>query len=227
MFRGLLARRTRRIDRNLCRGRAVRETNLSDQAGFRIKDIFMLAPNELLFRSNVQLYGLIDDNAVLNAIDGIRAVFESDAHLVLELNTLGGDADAARRIAHEVRLFRAHSGRDAYCIGKTVVYSAGVTILAAFPKACRFLTEDAVLLVHERRTEKTLQLNGPMKSCIQIVREELALLETASKLELDGFAELIDGSRITVDELFERATGNGYFFADEAVELGLVAGILR
>ncbi|WP_280812031.1 hypothetical protein [Mesorhizobium sp. L48C026A00] len=43
----------------------------------------------------------------------------------MEINTNGGDADAARRIALEIRLFRQHSGRNAYCVGKTKVYSAG------------------------------------------------------------------------------------------------------
>jgi hypothetical protein len=39
----------------------------------------------------------------------------------MELDTGGGDADIARRIAMEVRLFPRHGGRDAYCVGKTNV----------------------------------------------------------------------------------------------------------
>lgn len=120
---------------------------------------------------------------------------ESGQDIIMELNTDGGDADAARRIALEVRLFRRHSGRHVYCVGKTKVYSAaGVTVFAAFPKASRFLTDDAVLLVHERRMQTSIDLNGPLKSCIQIVRERLALLETAEHLEMGGFEELVHGS---------------------------------
>lgn len=51
-------------------------------------------------------------------------------------------------------------------------------MFAAFPKPRRFLAEEQVLLVHERRMESSIALNGPMKSCIQIFREKPALLET-------------------------------------------------
>jgi hypothetical protein len=74
-------------------------------------------------------------------------------------------------------------------VGKTVVYSAGIPIFAAFPKSCRFLTEGAVLLVHERRLEKSLDLKGPLKSCIQIVTEQLHMLKTAERQEMEGFRQ--------------------------------------
>ncbi|UVC12500.1 hypothetical protein IHQ71_30120 (plasmid) [Rhizobium sp. TH2] len=57
----------------------------------------------------------------------------------MEINTDGGDADAARRIALEIKLFRSHSGQQAYCVGKSNIYSAGVTILAAFAPENRFV----------------------------------------------------------------------------------------
>jgi hypothetical protein len=125
--------------------------------------------------------------------------------LRLELNTDGGDADVARRIALEIRLFQRHSGRSAYCVGKTKVYSAGVTIFAAaLKKARRCLTDDAVLLVHERRVDTSLVLKGPLKSCIQIVSEQLELLKTAEKLEREGFAELVAGSIIDLTSFMLR-----------------------
>lgn len=83
------------------------------------------------------------------------------------------------------------------------MYSAGVTIFAAFPKPFRFLTTDAVLLV--RRMQKSVELNGPMKSSIQIV----------------------EGSSLNVDELYRRATTNCYIHAEEALDLGIVADLLR
>jgi ATP-dependent protease ClpP protease subunit len=187
----------------------------------------MLANSELLFRPNVLIYGPIDDKAVLDALDQINALLDGEQDLVVELNTRGGDADAARRIALEIKLFRERSGRNAYCLGKTVVYSAGVTILAAVSKRFRFLTRDAVLLIHERRLEDTISLNGPIKACIQIVREQLSMLETAEKLEMQGFADFAEGSKLSKEELYRRATENCYLFAEEAVELGLVAGILE
>jgi hypothetical protein len=35
----------------------------------------------------------------------------------MEINTDGGDADAARRIALAIKFFRSHSGHQAYCVG--------------------------------------------------------------------------------------------------------------
>lgn len=144
----------------------------------------------------------------------------------MEIDTAGGDADAARRIAMELRLFQRHSRKVAYFVGKTRVYSAGVTIFAAFPKSNCFLTEDSVLLIHERHSENSITLDGPLRSNIQIVREQLALLEMAEQLEKIGFAELVCGSQMTADELYTRALSNCYIHADEAVRLGLVEGIL-
>lgn len=180
----------------------------------------------LLFRPNVSINGMIDDTTVAFFLGRLEQVRAGGEDMIMELNTGGGDADAARRIALEVRLFAQHSGRQAYCVGKTKVYSAGVTILAAFARNCRFLTEDAVLLIHERRLETTVTLNGPMKSCMQIIREQLALLETAVTLEMEGFAELARGSAISTEELYRRAVENCYINAKEAAEIGLIAEIL-
>lgn len=95
-------------------------------------------------------------------------------------------------------------------------------MFAAFPKPRRFLAEEQVLLVHERRMESSIVLNGPMKSCIQISREKPGLAR-----DPEWFTELVDGSSLSPDELFQRATKNSYIHAREAVELGIVAGVLR
>jgi ATP-dependent protease ClpP protease subunit len=181
----------------------------------------------LLFEPNISLNGSITEETTLPFfLDRLAAVRASGEDLILELNTAGGDADAACRIALEITLFIRHSGRRAFCVGKTVVYSAGVTILAAFPRSCRFLTEDAVLLVHERRLEKSLELSGPIKACIQIVTEQLHMLKTAEKLELEGFRKLTEGSKVGVDDLYDLATRNCYIHAKEALELELVGEVL-
>ena len=182
---------------------------------------------QILFEPNISINGMIDDGTMAFFLGRLQEVRSGGEDMRMELNTIGGDADAARRIALEVRLFRAHSGRQAWCVGKTNVYSAGVTVFAAFDRRCRFLTEDAMLLVHERRQQTSIELNGPMRANIQIVREQLALMETAVRLEMAGFGELVEGSRITTDELYRRATENGYIAAGEALELGLIADILR
>ncbi|RUX33442.1 MULTISPECIES: hypothetical protein [unclassified Mesorhizobium] len=181
--------------------------------------------HKLLFDPNARIHGLIDDRAVLNFIDDLKEVRRGEDDLYVEIDTPGGDADGARRMALEAKLFLKHSGRAGYVIGKNTVYSAGVTVLAAFPKAHRYLCPQAVLLIHERRLEKDLVLNGPIRSCLQIVREQLALLETAEQLENEGFADLVRGSRMSLDELRNHAMNSCYLLAEKALELEIVEGI--
>jgi len=198
----------------------------------REKPMLKNAPDQssedvLLFQPNLSLNGPINDQTLVFFLGRLSEIRASDEDLRMEINTDGGDADVARRIALEVRLFVRHSGRKAFCVGKTKVYSAGVTIFAAFPKVGRYLTDDAVLLVHERRLETTLSLNGPLKACVQIVSEQLELLKTAEKLEREGFAELVKHSSLTPEDLYERATTNCYIGASDALSSGLIHGILR
>jgi ATP-dependent protease ClpP protease subunit len=183
--------------------------------------------DQLLFQPNVSINGLITDDTLAFFLGRLEKIRSASEDMIMELNTNGGDADVARRIALEVRLFLRHSGRKACCVGKTKVYSAGVTVLAAFPKPCRFLADDTVLLIHERRLDDSIALKGPLKSCIQIVKEQLAMLETAERLEMEGFRELVEGSSLTTEELYDRATKNYYILAEEALRDGLVAEVLR
>jgi ATP-dependent protease ClpP protease subunit len=104
--------------------------------------------------------------------------------------------------------------------------SAGITIMAAFPRENRYLTQDAVLLVHERRLQKTIELNGPVRANMQIAQQLVAELESAERLEREGFADFEQGSKISVEELYERATKNCYLTAQEALDLALIAALL-
>lgn len=179
----------------------------------------------LLFNPNARIHGVISDPTVSNFLSDLKAVRDSGDDLYVEIDTPGGDADGARRIALEVGLFLKHSGRCGFVVGKNTVYSAGVTVFAAFPKQSRFLCPQAVLLIHERRLEKQIALNGPIRSCLQIIREQLALLETAEKLEDEGVSDLVADSRLSLEELRNRALNNCYMMAEEALELGLVNSI--
>ncbi|WP_292136841.1 hypothetical protein, partial [Mesorhizobium sp.] len=77
----------------------------------------------LLFEPNISINGPIGQDTVTFFLGRLEEVRRSGQDMLMELNTSGGDADAARRIALEIRLFRLHSGRRAYCVGKTQVYS--------------------------------------------------------------------------------------------------------
>lgn len=180
-----------------------------------------------LFNPNVRLFGPIGHDSFRDFMDQVAKVRQTaDAPVVLELSTEGGDADVARRIALELRLCRQWHGRETRFVGKTYVYSAGMTIMAAVPREHRYLTQDTVLLIHERRVDKSVDVRGPMQSNIQILREQLAHMETAERLEKEGFAELAEGSAISVKDLYERATENCYLTAQEALDLKLIAGII-
>lgn len=184
--------------------------------------------DRLLFEPNVRINDLIDNKMLATFLAELADVRAGGQDLVMELNTAGGDAEVSRRIAQEIRLFSAHSGRSASCVGKTYVYSAGVNILAAFRKSRRYLTEDTILLIHERQLDNvSLVLSGPLASAMQMVHEELSLLETSQKLEDQGFSELVEGSRLTLEELRECIRENCYMTAQECVDHGLVEKILR
>jgi ATP-dependent protease ClpP protease subunit len=181
---------------------------------------------KLLIGSNVQINGAISSETVPDFMQQLAKVRAANEDLILELMTEGGDADAARRIALEIRLFKAHSNSRAFCVGKTIIYSAGITILAAFDCRDRYLTSDATLLIHERHVEKTLSLNGPIKSSAQIVREALAELDTAERVEREDFVHFVKDSGMSADELYEHAKENCYLSAQEALARRLIARIL-
>ena len=179
-----------------------------------------------LLEPNIRIYGPIGDGTVWSVLDRLDEIRKTDDAIVLELTTQGGDADAALRIALEIRLFRQKFRRKACFVGKTSVMSAGITIMSAFPSECRYLTDDTVLLIHERRMTKTLQLDGPMGSSRQILREQLALVESAERVERETFGFLAEGSNLSEEEIYDRARNNFYLTAEEAKKVGLVGTII-
>ncbi|MBY3180062.1 peptidase S14 [Rhizobium leguminosarum] len=182
--------------------------------------------HRFLLKPNVRIYGPIDDKAVWDVLDQIQKVLASDERLVFELSTSGGDADAARRIGLEIRLLREWHERETLFVGKTFVMSAGITIMAAFPRNCRFLTSDTQLLIHERRIDRSVDVDGPMRANIQILSEQLESVKAAERVEKDGFAEFAAHSSISCDELYERAKSNFYLTAQEALEMRLIEAII-
>jgi ATP-dependent protease ClpP protease subunit len=147
------------------------------------------------------------------------------AELILELTTLGGDADIGRRIAGDLQLAERHLGKSFWFIGRSTVYSAGVTIMAALPKARRGLSPDTTLLIHERKLSKTLKLDDGLASCLIQLDQVKNEIETGQRLEREGFAALAAGSTLDVEEIQKRAVRNWYVPAQEALDLGLVGFI--
>jgi ATP-dependent protease ClpP protease subunit len=176
---------------------------------------------------NIRLFGSIDDVALKSFLDQFEHALGREEPIVVELMTLGGDAEVGRRIALEMRLARERKGRETRFIGKTVIYSAGVTIMSGFRPADRYVTRDARLLIHERRLEKDVHFSGPLLACIQRTRELVAELENSLAVEREGFEDLIAGTKITSEQVVDRAKHNWYLTAKEALDLGLIGGILQ
>jgi hypothetical protein len=104
-----------------------------------------------------------------------------------------------------VRLLREQHARDVWFLGKTLVASAGFTIMGAFPHEKRWLLRDAALLIHGRRMTKDLHLEGPLGSCRRVLEEMIADIDQGLRLEEQRFFELIEGSSVAPEEIARRA----------------------
>jgi ATP-dependent protease ClpP protease subunit len=176
---------------------------------------------------DIRLYGDVDKAMLDHFLSQLQTALQGEGPLLLELTTLGGDADFGRRMAQEVRLCREQRGRDLWFIGKATVYSAGVTIMSAFPPDRRILTRDTVILIHERKMKKTLKLEGAMRASRAIVMDALAEIDAAQAVERMGFEHLVEGTGLSIDTLMTKVmTQNWYLTADEALGHGLVGGVL-
>lgn len=65
--------------------------------------------HRLLFEPNSRIHGLIGDQTVLNFLEDLKSIRDGGEDIYVEIDTPGGDADAARRIALELQLFQRHS----------------------------------------------------------------------------------------------------------------------
>src|SRR6201993_1248513 len=93
-----------------------------------------------LARPTIRLSGSVGHPMVASFFDQLLPVLEVEGSILVELFTDGGDAEIGRRLAEEVRQLRHQHSRDIWFLGKTLVASAGVTLMAAFPKENRWLT---------------------------------------------------------------------------------------
>jgi hypothetical protein len=81
-------------------------------------------------------------------------------------------------------------------------------------------------MIHERLITKTLQIQGPLTSCIASLKATINEIESSIAIQNEGFANLILGSSITLEEVLQRAPENWYLEANEALQLGLVEAVL-
>jgi len=83
-----------------------------------------------------------------------------ETDITIEVTTPGGDADCARRICVDIRIAREHCDKSFWFAGRSTVYSAGASIMAAFPRERRFLSCNCVLKIHERKMKKEMKFDS-------------------------------------------------------------------
>lgn len=174
----------------------------------------------------IRLSGTVDQAMYLVFKDSLAAA-PAEGLVVVELSTLGGDPEIARMMGEDIRF---HSDlrpeRRLVFLGKTAVYSAGVTFMGFFAAENRYLTRGTRLMIHERLITRNVHLEGPLSTCIAPLKAALNEIETSIAIQNEGFANLVMGSRIAMEDLLRRAPENWYLEANEAAEVGLVTAVL-
>ena len=98
--------------------------------------------------------------------------------------------------------------------------------MAAVPIANRYLTEASRIMIHERSLEKALDLSGPLRSELAVVRQLLHEIEQSIAIEEEGYRAIVKGSKVEFEEVCEKAKEAWYIDCHEAVRLGLIAGVI-
>jgi len=184
-------------------------------------------PMEQLGKPDIRLHGQVDDAMLDLFIAQLDAVREKQGPVLVEITTLGGDAEIGERIAENIRIAQEYFGMDMYLLGVTTVYSAGITIMSAFSAQKRFLSKSTTLLIHERRMDHSLQLTGPLRICEALAQDALAEIRTSQRLQNETFERLMRGSDLSAEAVLQQvAKADWYLPATEAVRLKLVAGLI-
>ncbi|MFW2831094.1 ClpP family protease [Sphingomonas sp. ID0503] len=147
--------------------------------------------------------------------------------VIVELSTLGGDPEVARMMGEDIRFHSDMTPERRFVfLGKAAIYSAGTTFMSFFHRSNRYLTRGARLMIHERKLTKTLNIEGPLTTCIANVKATLHEIESSIVIQNEGFENLIRDSRVTMDEVLQKAPSNWYIEAQEAKALGLIEEVL-
>jgi ATP-dependent protease ClpP protease subunit len=150
-----------------------------------------------------------------------------DNLVVIELSTLGGDPEVARMMGEDVRFASEMEPQRRFVfLGKAAIYSAGTTFMSFFARQNRYLARGTRLMIHERKLSKESVIDGPLTTCIAVVKATLNEIECSIAIQNEGFKNLILGSSVTFEEVLRRAPSNWYLEAQEPKSLGLVEQVL-
>jgi ATP-dependent protease ClpP protease subunit len=184
-----------------------------------------LSPSDFLHPAML-LYGPVDDTMYANFRQQL-AKAPTEGLCVVELSTLGGDPEIARMMGEDIRFHtEVEPQRRLVFLGKAAIYSAGTTFMSFFARENRFLSRGTRLMIHERGMSSTLEINGPLTTCIAGVEAKLNELRASIAIQNEGFENLVRGSKVTLEEVLSRAPSNWYLEAHEALELGLVEAVM-
>lgn len=174
----------------------------------------------------IQLSGAVD-YAMYTNFRGQLANAPPQGIVAIELSTHGGDPEVARMMGEDIRFHSEMTPERRFVfLGKAAIYSAGTTFMSFFARVNRYLTRGTRLMIHERKLLKTLQISGPLTTCLATVQATLNEIESSIDIQNEGFANLVQGSSVTLDEVLRRAPSDWYIEANEARELGLVEAVL-
>ena len=179
----------------------------------------------LLAEPHIRLFGPIDDALYAKFRDELEASTDKE-NIVISLCTLGGNPEIARAMGDDIRLLKKFNDTNAIFLGKQAVYSAGTTFMSFFERKNRFLTKGTRLMIHERQMAATINLNGPLSSCIATLEAKLNEVKHSIKIENEGFAAIAEGSDVELEEIQKRAPSNWYIDAEEAKNLGLILDVV-
>jgi ATP-dependent protease ClpP protease subunit len=175
---------------------------------------------------SILLSGAVD-YAMYNNFRGQLYTAPKEGLIIVELSTLGGDPEVARMMGEDIRFHSEMEPQRRFVfLGKAAIYSAGTTFMSFFAVGNRYLTRGTRLMIHERLISKDLPINGPLTSCVAAVKATLHEIEASIAIQNEGFANLIRGSQVTMEEVLQKAPSNWYIEANEALERGLIQAVL-
>jgi hypothetical protein len=147
--------------------------------------------------------------------------------IVVELTTLGGDPEVARIMGEDIRFHSELEPRRRFVfLGKAAVYSAGTTFMSFFARENRYLTRGTRLMIHERKMNTQVHVEGPLTSCVAGLQATLNEITESIAIQNEGFENLVRDSDVSLEEVLQRAPANWYVEAREALARKLIAGII-
>lgn len=179
----------------------------------------------LLAAPHIQLRGTVDEFMYDSFREQLGAA-PTEGPLVVSITTLGGDPEMARAMGDTIRMLREYAGRETLFLGKVAVYSAGSTFMSAFPADKRFLTRNSRLMIHERIMSSTIDVSGPLNTLAPLLKAKLNEIEDSIRIQEEGFADIVKGTKVSLDDLKAKAPNNWYIEASEARDLGLVLDVI-